>query len=147
MNTPKLIMRMIDAVEAAQADIRSGKLELMAHGFASMIAIISEQIDAAHENYPEDRRIREFLAGQIRELKECHAKVAERLDKDKEFELRRAQWREHYAAAEAERKAQEKAQRAVERQMRKQRLEREAEIRRAQQEQDAREQARQGKLF
>lgn len=113
-NTPNLIKKMIDDVEAAQADVRSGKPELMLHGFAALIAITSEQAAMLTENYPEDRRMREFLNGQIAEMKKSHGLVAERLERDQEAEKRRALWREEAAKREAERKQREKERRALE---------------------------------
>lgn len=147
MDTPKHIMRTIDAVEAAQADIRSGKPELMLHGFSMMIAIVSEQSAMLSENYPEDRRMREFLTKQIADMKEHHALLADRLDKDRELEARRVAWRAEQAILDAERKARAKAERAREREQNKRRALEKAEQRRIDDATRAAEESRQGRLF
>ena len=145
-NTPKLIKKMIDDVEAAQADMKSGDPELMLHGFSAMISILSDQAAMLTENYPEDRRMREFLDKQIADMKVQHGIVAERLDLKREADARREEWRKEAAARETERKARQKAERAAERERAKKRALLRAEEKRIQDAKDAEEDARQGRF-
>jgi len=146
-NTPKLIKKIIDDVEAAQADVRSGDPELMLHGFAALIAIVSDQKAMLTENYPEDRRMREFLDNQVLEMKKQHDAVAALVEKKRETDERHRRWRHEAGIREEDRKEREKLARDEQRRIRKMLAEIAAEERRVRLEKWAAEDARQPSLF
>jgi len=146
-NTPKLIKKMIDDVEAAQADIKSGDPTLMLHGFTALVSIMTEQMQMLEVDYPEQRRMREFAENQIRDLEKSRDMLADHLERDKQAQERRDRWRVQHALDEAERLLREKERKAEDRRIRKLIAEENAKERAIRQAKDAEEAARQHNLF
>ncbi len=149
-NTPKLIQKMCDDIEAAEADVRSGDPELQLHGFTALIAIMTDQaalISGEIGDHPEGRRMAAFVQKRMDDLEAARTAVERVVEQKREAEKRREEWRKEHAEREAKRKATEKERRAAEKRdagfleaVRKEEREREQAIRAA-------EDARQGKLF
>jgi hypothetical protein len=149
-NTPKLIQKMCDDIEAAEADVRSGDPDLQLHGFTALIAIMSEQaalVNGEMGDYPEGRRMAAFVQKRMDDLNAAKAAVERVLEQKKEAEKQREEWRKEVAEREAKRKAAEKERRAAEKRdasfleaVRREEREREQKRR-------AEEDAKQGKLF
>ena len=116
-NTPKLIQKMCDDIEAAEADVRSGDPELQLHGFTALIAIMSDQatlISGEMGDYPEGKRMAAFVQKRMDDLNAAKIAVERLVEQKKEADKRREQWRKEAAEHHARRDAAEKERRALE---------------------------------